>query len=763
MGITFTMNNQNWLVGSLDPNGVAYRVGIRVGDVPIEINNLPALTFFGKFENTDVVYGISIDQLTVVDQSGQEKSVNLNDINPTFESEAEVIAWFATSIIFWIVGFYVFFKRPQKAAAKILCLCGLFFGLALSANLAGNKSIPYAILFAVAALAISPFLLLHFFIVLPDEREYINRKILLYLIYLPAAATLVLFPLIGYKDGQPLSWFRNIRLIEFILASMAVAGVAIFNYVRATSLRTRQQMKIMLVSSVTALIPFLVLSFIFPAIWKQTSVPYGFHVLFLSFIPLGMGYAVVTQRLLDIDLIIRRGVIYGIITVVTAIILAAGIFPAVAFKGSIGVPEEIIITLALSIVATVLFGPLKKSTEFWVDRLFYKDRYDYRQIIRSLSDSLNTLSDFNDISRLIVSVTATTLNLKGVCLFTQSQSGTPELRAVHGIFEDGNAQERLVTLIYKHNRIVEFPNSASTLYPEIEFLIPLIADDREIGFLCISAKASRQHFSHDDIYLLQGIASVAASALRNAMLVRDVSLRNTFVSIVSHELRSPLTSIVGFADLLFHRNPPEDTRKLWAQNIYIQADKLSTLVEELLNVTRIQSGKTRLNIMAEKLSFVLEEQLDMTRYHTNKHAFVINIEPDLPDVLIDRDKFGHVILNILNNAVKYSPDGGKIKVSAYYDKQRNRVVVAISDEGIGIGPADKESLFTTFHRIQRPETAGIGGSGLGLYIAKEWMEAMGGGIWLESELNKGSTFFVGIPTQKGETLVTVQKEGGKNG
>jgi signal transduction histidine kinase len=123
------------------------------------------------------------------------------------------------------------------------------------------------------------------------------------------------------------------------------------------------------------------------------------------------------------------------------------------------------------------------------------------------------------------------------------------------------------------------------------------------------------------------------------------------------------------------------------------------------------------------------------------------LTPDLPDVLVDRDKFGQVIVNLLNNAVKYSPNGGCITLSAYNDLQRHRVVVSVVDEGIGISPEDKDLLFTTFHRIQRPETRGIRGSGLGLYIAKEWIEAMGGEIWLESELNKGSTFFIAILTK----------------
>ena len=113
---------------------------------------------------------------------------------------------------------------------------------------------------------------------------------------------------------------------------------------------------------------------------------------------------------------------------------------------------------------------------------------------------------------------------------------------------------------------------------------------------------------------------------------------------------------------------------------------------------------------------------------------------------MDRDKFGQVVGNLLINAVKYSPNGGRITLSAHNNNEQHRIVVSVADEGIGIGPEDKDLLFTTFHRIQRPETQGIRGSGLGLYIAKEWTEAMGGEIWLESELNEGSTFSVAIPT-----------------
>jgi signal transduction histidine kinase len=741
------MNNQGWVVEAVDVSGQASQAGIMVGDRPIEINGQPAQEFLEKYREAGVSFGRLIRELTVVDDQGQLKSVTLKDSSPSLESVIELATLFFVCIITWIIGFYVFFKRPKNIAALLLCLGGLTIGLAFSANMAAIRAVPAAAYLEVIASVIGPWLLLHFFLVLPEERAWLRNNPLVYLIYLPAAITLVLFPLIGYANGQPVLWFRSFRLLEFGVGLLAAAGVAVFNYLHTVSPRTRQQMKIVLVSCLAAVVPFLILGILPEAIWGQTILPPGFSILFIVFIPLGMGYAVVTQKLMDIDVIIRRSVIYGLITVVMAAILSVAIFFTIAFQESLGIPGEVIIVLALGGIAVALFGPTRKGIEILVDKFFYKDRYDYRQIIQGLSTSLNLLKDFTDISRLIVGTAVQTLNLAGGCLFSKVQAGSFQVSAAQGIFADTDKQKQLLTLLPQRSSIIEFPNSASTVCSDLAFLIPLMVGEKEVGILCLSQKISRQDFSSDDIYMLQGLASVAATSLRSAMLVRDVSMRDTFISVASHELRTPLTSILGYADLLLQRNPPSATRKRWLKNILDNSQRVSAMVDDLLNVSRIQSGKVSIKLERVRLSDVLEETLSLAKESTNKHEFVVDIESNFPDVFVDRDKFSHVVGNILSNAVKYSPNGGRITLSAHNDQERHRIVVSVADEGIGIGPADKDLLFTTFHRIQRPETQGIRGSGLGLYIAKEWMEAMGGNIWLESELNKGSTFFVAIPMQ----------------
>jgi signal transduction histidine kinase len=304
---------------------------------------------------------------------------------------------------------------------------------------------------------------------------------------------------------------------------------------------------------------------------------------------------------------------------------------------------------------------------------------------------------------------------------------------------------QLLGLLYRRNSKFEFPNSASIVNPEVAYLISLVAGEKEVGILCLSPKISRQNYSSDDIFLIQGLASVAAVALRSAILVHDVSLRDTFVSIASHELRTPLTAIMGFAELLRKRNPPEETRKRWIKNIIDNGQIITDMADDLLSVSRIQTGKIGMKLEKVNISGILEKWFAFAKETTDKHELVLEKEAGLPDAVVDRDKFGQIVWNLLSNAIKYSPKGGQITLAAHKEISGRGIVVSVADHGLGIGPEDRESLFTTFHRIDRPETLGIRGIGLGLYIVKEWTEEMGGDIRLESELNKGSTFYISIP------------------
>jgi PAS domain S-box-containing protein len=244
----------------------------------------------------------------------------------------------------------------------------------------------------------------------------------------------------------------------------------------------------------------------------------------------------------------------------------------------------------------------------------------------------------------------------------------------------------------------------------------------------------------------------AAGERMIGFLIRDVTQerelerrRDAFVSLASHELRTPLTTIMGFSELLLRRKVPEATRREWLELVHRESLKITAIVDDLLNISRIQAGKLTANMESVSVREVVEETLFNIRNRTEQHEFLIDISPDITNVWADRGKLGEVLVNLLENAVKYSPHGGLVSIYAHHTPDLEWVEVSVSDQGIGISQKDQENLFTTFHRIRRPETEGINGTGLGLYIVKALVELMRGEVWLKSKLNVGTTVFFSLP------------------
>jgi signal transduction histidine kinase len=214
-----------------------------------------------------------------------------------------------------------------------------------------------------------------------------------------------------------------------------------------------------------------------------------------------------------------------------------------------------------------------------------------------------------------------------------------------------------------------------------------------------------------------------------------------------------MTSILGFSELLLRDdNIPEKSRHEWLERVHQNSQILSAIVDDMLDVSRIQSGILQLKLEPISLGNVVNELLAGIRPNTEVHEFVIRTSQDIPDVVADREKLSQVLMNLLTNAVKYSPDGGEITVSASHEEERERVVVEVADQGMGIAPEDQAQLFASFHRIRRPETDGIRGTGLGLSIVKGLMGLMGGDVWMTSELNRGSSFFFSVPTRRSDLV-----------
>lgn len=221
-------------------------------------------------------------------------------------------------------------------------------------------------------------------------------------------------------------------------------------------------------------------------------------------------------------------------------------------------------------------------------------------------------------------------------------------------------------------------------------------------------------------------------------------VKSDFVSMVSHELRTPLTSIIGYSDLLEQidlREKPELFHQLLGK-IRDRGDRMRRLIDDLLAVTQIQSGPLRLDLERVDLADFVREVAPRA-CTSEKHRIVFSADDDMAPVLADRARLGRALEHIVENAVKYSPDGGDIGVDV---SQRDGLVrIAVRDHGIGIEPADMAHVFDRFTQADMSDTRSFGGVGVGLYLARQTVEAHRGRIEVDSAPGQGSTFTIVLP------------------
>ncbi|MHB0868195.1 MAG: GAF domain-containing protein [Chloroflexota bacterium] len=248
-------------------------------------------------------------------------------------------------------------------------------------------------------------------------------------------------------------------------------------------------------------------------------------------------------------------------------------------------------------------------------------------------------------------------------------------------------------------------------------------------------------------------------------VLRDVSrdwqmdkLKSNIISVVSHEFRTPLTSIIGFSELLLTRDQSTEERHNCAEYIYNEGLKLEALVNDFLDVSRLDAGRVVLNPEPLEPAAVVERSVSEVQARAGERRLLVEVQGGLPLVEADPERLGQVLENLLSNAIKYSLDGSEIVVRARQGWEDNRgcfhfeagraqpwVVFTVEDHGFGIPGEQLFDIFTPFHRVEGELTRRIRGTGLGLSIVKSLVELHGGKVWVESEVGAGSRFHVALP------------------
>lgn len=253
--------------------------------------------------------------------------------------------------------------------------------------------------------------------------------------------------------------------------------------------------------------------------------------------------------------------------------------------------------------------------------------------------------------------------------------------------------------------------------------------------------------SASPIHTIDGRMIAAASIITDVTQQRELEQRkDDFVNMASHELKTPITSMKLYIETLMARLDTKDERMMKIlSRIKYQTENLQELVSDLLDVSRIQTGKLTFHKEVFTLSGLIEETIHGLQESTEKHRLVFN-EKHKITVNADRFRLYQVITNLLTNAVKYSPDGGDVIISIR--KANGKVIVSVKDSGIGIAKEQQKKIFDRLYQVTDPKEKTFPGLGMGLYISKEIIKRHKGNLWVESERNKGSTFYFSLPSKQ---------------
>jgi signal transduction histidine kinase len=503
-----------------------------------------------------------------------------------------------------------------------------------------------------------------------------------------------------------------------------------------------------------------------------------------------ISYAILRHRMLDVRLVVTRTIIYTLLTLLIVSFFAVSLFVVGYWFFPIASQEsQFFVSILLAVVVAYAFNPLKKFLEKFTDRIFFRDNYDPTLLLNEISHVLISTLELETVIKKAFKVLDDKIHLEFITLL---------------LFDEKNrvkqsVGDRLSTEIVKlENPALKKISQGGLRLHFCDYLSPdssikimmqkydiggislLKSKDKTLGLLMLGNKKSGNVFHENDIKVIEILSPPLTIALDNINRYQEIQqfsnklkikvkeatidlqiankklkqldkLKDEFISVAAHELRAPLTAVKGYLSMVLEGDAGKVPTKInqFLQGAFEGAEREVRLVNNMLNVSRIEENRLIYQMGIVNLSKIAKIVFDefKSNAESKKLKFSLDLPKNIKDkIYVDQDRIHEVVVNIVNNAIKYTDQGYvKIKLS---NPNENTIRCQVEDSGYGIGKKETSKLFKKFYRTQSSSGKKLG-TGLGLYVTKLLIEKFNGKIGLTSELKKGSTFWFELPlTQK---------------
>jgi len=757
---------------------------------------------FGEFKKGDLinaVNGINVESAfeieVIVDnnQPGDEIPVTFTDLSSAkktlpvtlvryYKDYNFILITAIAGFTFWILGVLIIISKPEDKAAVLLFLTLVTFSVAILSTSGyygrGSDWIGYAVRIShTLSYIFGSVFFLMFMINFPYEsiRKLNFLKYSFYALIFGASVFAVYVNYITLRDLEtPMhEVFQNVwRACEMTLLACLITGtlLLIIKYRKIKDTAGRRKIEWIFWGMAIGVGPF-ILFWLIPNIFEfEYFVSEELILVFLIMVPVTFTIAVVRYQFLDIEIIIKRSIIYFIlISILLFLYFELIYFSSNFFTKVLGYESKDFYIIAAILIA-LLLNPLRLRIKRFVDRVFYREKYAFDKAVQKISALTKECRTYDELGSILLREINELIPVRSVALVSRTLTGDRMRVLAQNNFDMLKKNIRAfriknlninVDLPFALEQKVEsgfqYSNKLDSILKrwQIALIIPLSADKNEaIGALLLGDKLSGSKYSGSDYELLNTIASSAALIIRRIELqeklileevelekAKEISeLKSYFVASVSHDLKTPLSAIKIFSELLQNENITKEKSREYLSIIEGETDRLKRMIENVLDFSKMEKGLKQFNFKKIDLNDSAEEVLKRMNYELRMKKFTVDKSLSSEPLFIngDPEAVNSVLENLISNSIKYSEKEKHIAISTKLINGDAEVI--IEDSGKGISKKNLTHIFDPFFREDDVESSNIKGAGFGLSIVKNIVNAHHAAIEVQSSEGAGSTF-----------------------